>query len=192
MIKNTDQHFCRRATAMGAVVVLTVCTLPRVGTAQAPFETRGETFSFSGMSFPSVVDTFAVMQVQRYPNPNLGVQLQYRSPVAPRMPFDLYVYPVDEEKAESTEMVKAEFDEALEGVLAYPREGVEVMIESTDSVAFRTDNGVLFNGWMAEIRIDGGAAPQTSLLYVFEKDGWFMKYRISHYRSLRTNAVRLT
>lgn len=186
MIKITNQHFGPRAAAVGAVAMLMLCTFPGPGAAQAPFETRGETFSFSGVSFPSVVDTFAVMQVHRYPNPKFGVQLQYRSPVAPRMPFDLYVYPVDEERAESTERVKSEFDEALEGVRAYPTEDVEVTIEATDSVAFRTDNGVIFKGWMAEIRMDGGAAPQTSLLYVFEKNGWFMKYRITHYRALRT------
>lgn len=186
MIRVTNQHFGRRAAAVGAVVVLMLCTLLRPGTAQAPFETRGETFSIFGVSFPSVVDTFAVMQVQRYPNPNLGMQLHYRSPMAPRMPFDLFVYPVDEEKAESSEMVKAEFDEALESVRAYPRTNVEVTIEGTDSVAFRTDNGVLFEGWMAEIRMDGREGTQTSLLYVFEKNGWFMKYRISHRSSMRT------
>lgn len=39
---------------------------------------------------------------------------------------------------------------------------------------------------MAEVTLKTGSKSETSLLYVFEKNGSSVKYRITHERSLRT------
>ncbi len=174
-----------RAAILIVALIAWSVALPTLGNAQDAFETRGERFEFSGVSFPSVADTFAVMMVQRFPNPSAGTQLQYRSPIAPRMPFDIYIYEADL-RAGTEEAVRQEFDTALEGVEAYSREDVEVTTESSDTITITAVDGVSYRGWRGQFRLDRGSASQTSLLYVFVKNGWFFKYRISVERALRT------
>jgi len=149
--------------------------------AQAEVSSYEGTYRFGGVTYPSSADTFRVFRTARWPDPSLGVALSYLSP-AFKAELTVYVYPSDQ-------TLTAEFDEALAELQTYTqqnREGVEVTIEETGVVDVGVAGDARFDGHLATTTLRQGSSAHVSLLYLFEKDGWFIKYRISYERSIRT------
>lgn len=166
-----------RIVLLVASLALAAAPLP----AQGIFADRGQ-FSFGGVAFPAVADTFVVLDTRRWPDPALGVQLHYASPLDPSARLDIYVYPADGEGAE------AEFREAVEEIIQYTeknREGVTVTIDTTFAVTVADAGGGEHAGWHAAARLERRGVERPSVLYLFEKEGLFLKYRITHAREHR-------
>jgi hypothetical protein len=155
---------------------------------QGVFDDRGSRFSFGHVEFPSVIDTFAVMQTIRYPDPSLGVALQYRTPLDRTARLDLYVYPV--RAAPDTNVVrvvKAEFDLAWRQIMEYAArnpQAFEVVREEHERVTIVDASGVSREGWQAEAEVTERGVEQTSFLYIFVKGDSYLKYRIAYAAAL--------
>lgn len=162
------------------------------GAAQTHFDDRDAQFTFSKVEFPAVADTFAVMSTRRWPQPARGVVIHYESPIAPAAHLDLYVSPLDRVRGSDGsigERVRREFERSLEGIQLYidiNREDTEVVVESTDSTVITGASGREYVGWVADVTLTTGSKSERSLLYLFEKNGSSVKYRITHERSLRS------
>lgn len=160
--------------------------------AQSHFDDRDAQFIFSKVEFPAVADTFVVLSTRRWPQPELGVSIHYASPIASTAHLDLYVSPLDPRQRSDEsigERVRREFERSLEGIHLYAdrnREGTEVVVESTDSIVITGASGRDYVGWVADVTMETGSKSERSLLYVFEKNGSSVKYRITHERSLRS------
>lgn len=164
------------------LAALLLMSSAEVLSAQGHFADRSEQYHFSGVTFPAAVDTFLVLRATRWPQPALGIQLHYGSPLAPRGQFDIYVYPVPEPEG-AARSVEEEFRTAMGGIRRYAdenMEGVEVTVESEDPVTITTPTGETYEGWKAHTTYRNDSSVRRSLLYVFAKDGHFLKYRITH------------
>lgn len=168
--------------ALVAVILGSLTPAPVVG--QNVFSAKGEAFSFGGVSFPSVVDTFAVMRTSRYPDPRLGIVLHYLTPLHRTARLDIYVYPLQpRDSVEEDEVLRGEFDVALRDMERYASqnpERFEIISETHDSIALTDGDGRLRNGWSAEAAVRERGIQQVSFLYLFIKEGAFFKYRISY------------
>lgn len=167
------------ATILAAIGVL--AATPATAGAQGLFEHRGS-FSFGDVAFPAVADTFAVIRAERYQEPALGVHLQYATPLDPSASSDIYVYPVDDDGLEG------EFRDAVQGIVVYAernREGVTATIDTTRAVTIADAGGRTHEGWVAVARFERRGAERPSFLYLFEKDGHYLKYRLTHAAPLR-------
>ena len=175
--------------------ILVAVLLPMSGAgigAQTHFDDRAEQFVFSKVEYPAAADTFAVMSVRRWPQPVMGVSLHYASPIAPTAHLDIYVSTLNAPAgpdATVAERLRMDFEGSLRGIHAFAenaRDETEVVEERSDSVVITDAEGRQYAGWMAEVTLKTGSKSETSLLYVFEKNGSSVKYRITHERSLRT------
>lgn len=131
---------------------------------------------FGGVAFPLQVGEFEAMRLTRWPDPAMGVGITYLIQGVPGE-FSVYVYPAGDD-------LEVEFDKAMEGISVYAeqnREGVSVEVEGSDSVIVAGHVG-----YLGVTRMSGARGDARSLLYVFEVDGSFLKYRISYAPSLRT------
>lgn len=167
----------QRASGLFLAVLLTLLLGAGPAGAQGIFDDRGERFSFGGVAFPAIADTFVVLDTRRWPNPALGVQLHYASPLDPSARVDVYVYPADADGAE------AELGEAVQEILRYTeenRDGVTVTIDTTHALTVTDPGGRAHAGWHAVGRFERQGNERPSLLWVFEKDGLFLKYRVTH------------
>jgi hypothetical protein len=152
-------------------VVLGVFVYPSGAWAQASEEPSEGDFLFGGVSFPSEVERFRAMRSTRWDDPDLGVGVTYFAQGVPAE-FSIYIYP-------SRKGLDAEFQEAMDAISTFAergRGGQSVEVQSTDSVVVAGVDGRLGVTRMGDVR---------SLLYVFEKDGSFLKYRLSHEPALR-------
>lgn len=171
----------RRYAVAAATTFLGI--LPVSASAQSVFTDRASAFLFDGVAFPSVVDTFAVMQTVRYPDRSLGVAIQYLTPLDRSARLDLYVYPVRSAPGAEDEVLRAEFDLALRGIAEYATQNprsFQVISQLQDSVSIMDTAGQWRSGWRAESAARERGIEQTSFLYVFIKDGSYFKYRISY------------
>lgn len=165
------------AGLMTAVLLCLIIASPSRAVAQGHFADRKAQFTFSGVNFPSVVDTFAVLQVTRFPQPALGVVLRYSTPVDRVARFDLYVYPAPDDQA------RPEFDRALESmntVAEQSRQNLQLSSEAITSVTITDSSGRSYIGWRAERTAGEGGASVRSLLYVFVKEESYFKYWLSY------------
>lgn len=175
----------RSAPALG-VALLAATNLASPASAQSVFDRRSDDFTFAGVTFPAVVDTFAVLSVSRWPQVSMGVAIHYASPIASRSNFDVYVYPVPDsllQRTSEVDRLEAEFAEALAGISEYRegRDGVTVELDYEEPSGMAWD-GVQYHGLMGMTTLTRGTEVRRSLAYVFEKDGHFIKYRISFAR----------
>lgn len=182
-LRRTSPRYARGRTLVTAVAILCL-TFSNLQTlrAQGLFDSRGQIYSFSGVDFPSVVDTFAVLEAVRFPQVELGVSLQYSSPIDPAARFSLFVYPVRPD-ADGADPAMGEFERALEDVQQYAaqnRQRFRFDLENVDSVAVVDDSGRTHSGWLATAEAREGGRSERSLLYVFVKDGSYFKYRLSY------------
>ena len=163
------------------LIVLVLATIPAAGSAQGLFD-RQATFSFGGISFPAAVDTFTVMGTNRYPQPSLGVHLQYRTPLDPSASLDIYVYPTREAGLE------AELGVAVQDIIRYTeenRQGVTATVDTTHAITLTDAAGRTHDGWVAIARFERRGDIRPTVLYLFEKDGRYFKYRVTHAAPLR-------
>lgn len=179
-IRDPRRHRARQvllAAAVGSVVVAPLA-------AQTPFDDRDARYSFAGVQFPAVADTFAVMRVTRWPDASLGVMLGYMTPLEGSPNFDVYVYPASDPRGGLSveKWLEQEFDDALDDIRRFGagRQGVDVEVERRDTLRVVAADGREYTGWVAETLFSGGSGSRRSLLYVFEKDGWFVKYRMTY------------
>ena len=162
-------------------IALALATLPGAATAQDLFDDEA-VFSFGGISFPAAVDTFAVMSTNRYPDPALGVHLHYRTPLDPSASLDIYVYPTREGGLE------AELQKAVQDIIRYTeenRQGVTATVDTTHAITITDAAGRSHDGWVATARFERRDNVRPSFLYLFEKDGRYLKYRVTHAAPLR-------
>ncbi len=167
-----------RNVALTLGLLMAALAIPPSAGAQE--SSAGEGNVFAGVTFPSVVDTFQVMRVARWPDPALGVALTYMAPGIPSE-LSVYVYPASQD-------LKAEFDQAMQGISVYAeqnRDGVTVTIDGEEPVELTAADQEVYSGWKGTTTMRRGSRAQQSLLYVFEKDGGFVKYRVSYGRELR-------
>lgn len=131
---------------------------------------------FGGVSFPSQIGDFTAMRATRWPDPALGVGITYRIDGFPGE-FSVYVYPASKELA-------AEFEQAMEGISIYAeqsRDGVSVEVESSEATAVGD-----IAGFVGVSHLSGPRGDSRSLLYLFERDGHFFKYRVSYEPAMRS------
>lgn len=174
-----------RAGTMAVLALLAAA--PGPVRAQGHFADRDAQYTFSGVAFPAAADTFLVMRAVRWPQTSAGVQLHYASPIAPRAQLDIYVYPVGEGDEGGHRTLREEFDGTLEGIGSYAREnmeGVEVAVGEGSPVTLTGPAGTGHTGWMALTTYTQGGETRRSLLYLFEKNGHFLKYRATHGQNL--------
>ena len=175
--------FIRCKTALCAVALLCLSfAAPQALPGQGIFESRGQFYSFSGVQFPSVVDTFAVLQAVRYPQVELGVSLQYSSPADPTARFSVYVYPV-QIAASDEDVPRAEFERALEDIRQYAVQNpqrFQFSLQQVDSVAVMDSSGRAHKGWRATADTEEGGRSERSFLYVFVKEDSYLKYRLTY------------
>lgn len=170
-----------KASLMRLLLLCSPIACPSLAVAQGHFADRTAQFTFSGVSFPSVVDTFAVIQVSRFPQPELGVLLRYLTPADRGGRFDLYVYPARDDQA------RPEFDRALESMESLAeqnRQNPKMSSETIDTVTITDSSGRSYIGWRAEGIAGTGVASARSLLYVFVKEGSYFKYWLTYSAAL--------
>lgn len=162
-----------------------------VGCASAPVHTNAPPgvpeSTFGGVTFPETVNTVTVIQAYRWLDSGLGVSLTY-VPITTEVEaeFTVYVYPLPD--SSGTEYLRAEFDAALGELAQYTdqnRDGLEISLDREEAVEIVTGDGRVYTGWRAATTLKQEGMALQSLVYVFEKDGSFVKYRISYLRSLR-------
>lgn len=155
----------------GLAVAVGVFASATAACAQAPDGPDKGDFVFAGVTFPAEVERFRAMRSTRWDDPALGVGLTYLAQGVPAE-FSIYVYPAQKS-------LDDEFQEAMDAISIYAQQnrgGQAVEIQSTDSVSVGDTDG------RVGVTLMGGA---RSLLYVFEKDGSFVKYRLSYEPALR-------
>lgn len=138
-----------------------------------------------GYRVPMRADTFALLNVHRWPRLSLGFSLQYHSPISAEADLNLYVYPIPAERMALGEqaVVDAEFADAVRGVFdlqAAERAGMTVTIGSREAVTIALPGGQQVRGMRATGTLARGTDSRTTLVYVFAKGDQFFKYRISH------------
>lgn len=179
-----------KAAGTSATVGLLAVLAASPGAGQSIFDDRGSVFSFGGVGFPSVVDTFAVMHVLRYPTPSLGVTMQYSTPLDRTARIDVYVY-----TGEATpglgrdERLRGEFDLAVRGMVEYARQNpraFRIVEQEERSVTVDDATGESHDGWQLEASVVERGVEQTSFLYLFSRGDYFLKYRISFATSLES------
>lgn len=137
-----------------------------------------------GIQVPSVADTFALVDVRRWPRLNLGFSLQYATPLSNRADLNLYVYPVPAERRnlDETEVINSEFEAAVRGIYDYNaanRAGASITIDVEQETSLDLSNGEAVNGMHAEGTFERSETRRPTLLYVFVKGDHYLKYRIS-------------
>ena len=170
------------------LLVLSLWSTPAIGQEQTVFDQPDETWLIADITVPTIVDTFALMEVNRWPQAARGIRLAYRTPMEPRASFDVFVYPVNATGGTTEEQLVDEFDAARDEVTLYvrhDRENIEITALEESEVSVETSEGRVFNGFQAEMTFDREGDLSRSLLLVFKKDGYFIKYRLSHAPHLR-------
>jgi hypothetical protein len=170
------------------LLVLSLWSTPAIGEAQTAFERPDETWLVADITVPTIVDTFALMEVNRWPQAARGIRLAYRTPMEPRASFDVFVYPVNATGGIPEEQLANEYDAARDEVTLYARHGrenIEITALEESEVSVETSEGLVFNGFQAEMSFDREGDLLRSLLLVFKKDDYFIKYRLTHQPHLR-------
>lgn len=138
---------------------------------------------FGGVAFPDVAADFTALRVNRWPDPALGIGITYTSPNTPAE-LTVYVYPVPDDAPD--DYLKEEFDESWQTIRTYAetnRDGVEVELGATEPFEVTGDDGVVRSGWRGDAIMRRGPTARTTLLYLFEKDGEYIKYRMTYERA---------
>lgn len=129
---------------------------------------------YAGVTFPTDVGDFQALRVTRWPDASLGIGITY---VIPRFPgnFSLYVYPAVED-------LEAEFETAMDEVGQYTEQnGLTMEVDSTGPAMVA---GI--EGFVGITELTGPRGSSRSLVYVFEKDAAFLKYRFTYDPAMRT------
>jgi len=161
-----------------ALILAAFAAAPGLSGQQSVSSFEGD-YLFGGVTYPSVADTFRVMAASRWMDPELGVGLTFAAMGFPAE-LTIYVYPADQG-------LDAEFADALGEIETYAasnREGVNLEVEGRESVRVTATDGNEYSGHLGNTVMRQGTSSTNSLLYVFEKDGWFVKYRISYERAM--------
>lgn len=163
-----------------AVALVGLCGLGAALEAQerSIFDTGDELWVVGDVQVPAVADTFVLMRVQRYSQLSLGVGLVYGGPLSQGLQLSIYIYPPP------TGVVNAvmfEFESAVRDVRAYARQRSEmtVTVKKEEPYTLST-GGVTLDGMFAEAEYTQSGSTRRSLVYVFEKDGFILKYRVTH------------
>jgi hypothetical protein len=174
----------------GAGLLLLTLVVPQTVAGQSLFDDRDATFSFGGVHFPAVVDTFAVLHTTRFTRLDLGVMLRYGSPIHPVVRFDLYVYPAPD-TVDVDDGARAEFDGALESIRRYAERragGFELITSpAVDSITVTDVSGRSHTGWRAMFEAREQGVPQHSSLWVFRKGRSYLKYRLAYPTEVETD-----
>lgn len=131
---------------------------------------------YAGVTVPTDVGEFQALRLTRWPDEALGIGVTY---VIPRFPgnFSMYVYPAARDLAE-------EFDTSMESIRQYAEQNSDGMTVEEDSTSTITVNGR--DGFLGVTQLSGTRGDSRSLLYLFEKDGSFIKYRFTFDPAMRT------
>ena len=143
------------------------------------FESRGHLWVVGDVQVPAVADTFALMRVNRYPLLSLGVALNYAGPLVRNLELTVYVYPVPPDVEDP---VTKEFAGAVQEIRDYAgtQRNMTVTVTREGPFSLSTDGGLILDGMFAEAEYVLSGRTRRSLLYVFEKSGLILKYRITH------------
>ncbi len=149
-------------------------------------EFEGE-FSFAGITYPSVVGDFRVVQAMRWADVEAGVGLNYALPEVGGE-FSVFVYPVRRK-------LERELAMGIGGMIGYAEQnGGRLSVDSTRSVEMAGVDGELVVG-----SFTGHGQATRTLLYVFEQGGTVFKYRFTYDPAIRdrleprlTEFVRVT
>jgi len=174
-----------RVRPLRVLLLVPALLAPLQARAQNIFSEGGEEFSFAGVTFPSVVDSFAVLRVTRYPQRELGVVLHYSSPLDRSLRFDLYVYPVNpgDSTALGNERAEVEFERSLMGLTGYAEQNpsrLQVLVDERGPVTVITASGQALEGHRASAGATEAGVAHRSLLYVFKMGTFYLKYRLSY------------
>ena len=164
----------RRIAVTSQALLLVAGLIPATARAQGAAR-----WSFAGVSFPSVVDTFVNNDAYRWVNaPRLGMSLNYVIPGDRGTELTLYIYPVRDDDSlgargdgrDERDQVTAE----IERNSLKDRGMDEFRITASGTLALGGQTGA-----HAIYLVRYGEDRVTSLLYVFVKDGMYYKLRAS-------------
>ena len=143
------------------------------------FDSGGHLWVVGDVQAPAVADTFALLRVQRYPLLSLGVALTYDGPLVRNLELTVYVYPIPPDAADA---VGTEFDSAVQEIHEYAqrRENMSVTVHRIEAFSLTVDGGLTLEGMFAEAEYALSGRTRRTLLYVFEKSGLILKYRMTH------------
>lgn len=156
--------------------------LPALVAAQ---DTSASQSTFVGLGFPDAVAVFDVTNATRYEDPALGISLSYMSSEIPSE-LTVYVYPVPKDGGDDP--IPDEFDRAWAEIEQYAeqnRSQMELELGAREDVEVAGVDGTMFAGRRGETIVRAGGGALDSLLLLFLKDGWFIKYRITYERPSR-------
>jgi hypothetical protein len=155
-----------------AVAVSSLAALPTAAQSTAGAE---ELDRFAGVGFPSSVGAFTAVRADRYADASLGISVRY-TVSGTRAVVTLYVYP-------SRATLDDEFASAVASItMNAERSGgrISAVIDSTDTLVVSGREGRYA---LVRSTVDGAA--ERSLLYLFEREGYWIKLRISMDPALR-------
>jgi hypothetical protein len=156
-----------------ALSVVTLIASHRIG---AQTTSSSETLDrFAGVGFPSAVGAFSAVRADRYADPSLGISVRYGA-TGTRAIVTLYVYP-------SRATLDEEFASAMTSITMNAAQSggrITATIDSTDTLVVK---GIEGRYALVQSTVDGNA--ERSLLYLFERDGHWIKLRISMDPALR-------
>ena len=143
------------------------------------FDTEDQLWVVGDVLVPAVADTFVLVRVQRYSQVSLGVGLVYDGPLDQSLQLTIYIYPPP------TGVVNAvvfEFESAVRDVRAYARQRSEmtVVMKQEEPYTLSTGSGLTLDGMFAEAEYTQWGSTRRSLVYVFEKEGFILQYRVTH------------
>ena len=145
--------------------------------------TKAASARFSGVAFPDAAADFTALRVSRWPDPALGIGITYMSADMPAE-LTVYVYPVPDDAPD--DHLQREFDESWQTIRTYAetnRDGVEVELGGTRGFEVAGADGSVYAGWRGDAIMRRGPTARSTLLYVFEKGGEYIKYRMTYERA---------
>ena len=127
---------------------------------------------------PAVADTFALIRVDRYVNLGLGVGLHYVTPLYNNIDLSIYVYPP---RPNASRPAETEFHQAVSDIREYAsQQEWSVDVQRQEPYTLETTGGASMEGFVAEATYSRGSGSARSWVYVFEKEGLILKYRITY------------
>jgi hypothetical protein len=130
----------------------------------------------SGAVFEDTYDIFRRSDVTTYDELGKDVSVGYIfREESDQITVTIYVYPTSAGEADA-DLLRSHFQELKKNVFDH-YSNVQLAVEREDTFAF--PSGDLFGIW-ARLRLDMNNKRQTSFIYLFGIDGWFIAYRISY------------
>jgi hypothetical protein len=134
----------------------------------------------SGLRFPEQVASYQRVVINQYDaaGTNVGVGYNYES-LAASVAFTVYVRPPLTLESGATASLAEQFDIERQVIHAHHAGGDEAWVHEASAVTERGSVPAKAAEYRYDQEFSDGRRPVVSQLYLFDRDGWFVKYRVT-------------